>query len=127
MSTAAHADTDAVLARLSTLDRYLPLWIAVAMAAGLGLGALVPGLDDALDGLRVGTVSLPIAVGLLLMMYPVLAKVRYEELGRLRGERRLLTSSLVLNWVIGPLLMFAVAWIFLADQPEYRTGLIVVG
>jgi ACR3 family arsenite transporter len=122
-----HAEEAAVIGRLSTLDRYLPLWIAVAMAAGLGLGALIPGFDDALGSLQVGTVSLPIALGLLLMMYPVLAKIRYEELGRLRGERKLIVSSLVLNWVIGPLLMFAVAWIFLADQPEYRTGLIVVG
>ncbi|WP_404827884.1 ACR3 family arsenite efflux transporter [Conexibacter stalactiti] len=118
---------EAVAGRLSTLDRFLPLWIAVAMAVGLGLGALIPGFDDALEALQIGTVSLPIALGLLLMMYPVLAKVRYEELGRLRGERRLIVSSLVLNWIVGPLLMFAVAWIFLADQPEYRTGLIVVG
>ncbi len=122
-----HAEEAAVIGRLSTLDRFLPLWIAVAMAAGLGLGALIPGFDDALDSLQIGTVSLPIALGLLLMMYPVLAKVRYEELGRLRGERKLIVSSLVLNWIVGPLLMFAVAWIFLADQPEYRTGLIVVG
>lgn len=121
------ADEAAVVGRLSTLDRFLPLWIAVAMAAGLGLGALIPGFDDALDSLQIGTVSLPIALGLLLMMYPVLTKVRYEELGRLGGERKLIVSSLVLNWIVGPLLMFAVAWIFLADQPEYRTGLIVVG
>lgn len=113
--------------RLSTLDRLLPLWIGLAMAAGLGLGSLVPGLASALDALRIGTVSLPIALGLMLMMYPVLAKVRYEELGRLTGERRLLGASLVLNWVVGPLLMFALAWIFLADQPELRTGLIIVG
>jgi ACR3 family arsenite transporter len=117
----------AVVGRLSTLDRYLPLWIAVAMAGGLALGALVPGLDDALDAMRIGTVSLPIALGLLLMMYPVLAKVRYEELGHLTGDRRMLASSLILNWIVGPLLMFALAWIFLADQPEYRTGLIIVG
>lgn len=123
----ARVEEAAVMGRLSTLDRFLPLWIAVAMAAGLGLGALIPGFDDTLDSLQIGTVSLPIALGLLLMMYPVLAKVRYEELGHLRGERRLIVSSLVLNWIVGPLLMFAVAWIFLADQPEYRTGLIVVG
>ncbi len=97
------------------------------MLAGLALAALIPGLDDALDALRVGTVSLPIALGLLLMMYPVLAKVRYEELGRVAGRRGLMVASLVLNWIVGPLLMFALAWLFLADQPEYRTGLIIVG
>jgi ACR3 family arsenite transporter len=123
----AHAQEAAVIRRLSTLDRFLPLWIAVAMAAGLALGSLIPGLDDALDELRLGTVSLPIAVGLLLMMYPVLAKVRYEQLGRLSGEKRLMGASIVLNWFVGPLLMFALAWVFLADQPEYRTGLIIVG
>ena len=117
----------AVLGRLSTLDRYLPLWIALAMAAGLGLGSLIPGIDDALESLQIGTVSLPIALGLMLMMYPVLAKVRYEELGHLKGERKLMISSLVLNWIVGPLLMFALAWIFLADHPEFRTGLIIVG
>jgi ACR3 family arsenite transporter len=117
----------AVLGRLSALDRYLPLWIALAMAAGLGLGSSIPGIDDALEALQIGTVSLPIALGLMLMMYPVLAKVRYEELGQLKGERKLIISSLVLNWVVGPLLMFALAWIFLADHPEFRTGLIIVG
>jgi ACR3 family arsenite transporter len=123
-ATARPAD---VIGRLSTLDRYLPLWIGLAMAAGLGLGTLVPGLDDALDALTIGTVSLPIALGLLAMMYPVLAKVRYEEMGRLTGQRRLMGASLALNWVFGPLLMFALAWLFLADQPEFRTGLIIVG
>ncbi|MEA2131522.1 MAG: arsenite transporter [Solirubrobacteraceae bacterium] len=117
----------AVIGRLSTLDRFLPLWIVLAMAVGLGLGAQISGLNDALDSLAIGTVSLPIAVGLLLMMYPVLAKVRYEELGALRSERRMLGASLLLNWVVGPLLMFALAWIFLADYPEFRTGLIIVG
>ena len=97
------------------------------MAGGLALGSLLPGLNDALDTLRVGTVSLPIAVGLLLMMYPVLAKIRYEELGRLRARPRLFVLSLALNWIVGPALMFALAWMFLADQPEYRTGLIIVG
>jgi ACR3 family arsenite transporter len=127
VATASTSGEAAVLARLSTLDRFLPLWIAVAMAAGLGLGAVIPGLDDALDALRVGTVSLPIAIGLLLMMYPVLAKVRYEELGRVTGQRGLIVASVALNWVVGPLLMFALAWLFLADHPEYRTGLIIVG
>ena len=127
IESAPRADDSVVMGRLSTLDRFLPLWIAVAMIGGLGLGSLIPGIDDALDTLTIGTISLPIAIGLLLMMYPVLARVRYEEVGRLGGERRLLTTSLILNWLIGPLLMFALAWIFLADQPEYRTGLIVVG
>jgi ACR3 family arsenite transporter len=116
-----------VIQRLSTLDRYLPVWIGLAMAAGLGIGSLVPGFDDALDSLRIGTVSLPIAVGLLLTMYPVLAKVRYEEIGQLKGERGLMGASLFLNWVVGPALMFALAWLFLAGEPEYRTGLIIVG
>jgi arsenite transporter len=120
-------DAAAVVARLSLLDRFLPLWIGLAMAAGLGLGTLVPGLEHDLDRLRVGTISLPIAIGLLVMMYPVLAKVRYEELGALRGERRLFAASLVLNWLVGPALMFALAWLLLPHQPEYRTGLIVVG
>ena len=120
-----------VLRKLSTLDRYLPLWIALAMAAGLALGTVVAPLDDWLDSMRIGTVSVPIAVGLLLMMYPVLAKVRYEELGRKGADgvdnRRFFGISLFLSWVIGPAFMFALAWLFLADQPEYRTGVIIVG
>jgi ACR3 family arsenite transporter len=120
-------DDSVAIGQLSSLDRFLPLWIGIAMAVGLGLGTLVPGINDALDALRIGTISLPIALGLLLMMYPVLAKVRYEEIGHLGGEGRLLATSLLLNWVIGPLLMFTLAWLFLADQPEYRTGLIIVG
>jgi ACR3 family arsenite transporter len=116
-----------VLARLSPLDRFLPVWILAAMAAGLGLGRAVDGLDDLLDAVKVGSVSLPIALGLLLMMYPVLAKVRYGELHTVTGDRRLLVSSLVLNWLVGPAVMFALAWTFLADHPTYRTGLIIVG
>ncbi|MFE7133303.1 ACR3 family arsenite efflux transporter [Streptomyces sp. NPDC057638] len=119
--------TGPVASRLSFLDRYLALWILAAMAAGLGLGRLVPGLGDALAGVTVTGVSLPIAVGLLVMMYPVLAKVRYDRLDTVTRDRPLLLWSLVLNWVIGPALMFALAWIFLADLPEYRTGLIIVG
>jgi len=123
-----HTDLDTpVMARLSTLDRFLPVWIIVAMAAGLLLGRLIPGLDDALDAVKVGDVSLPIAIGLLLMMYPVLAKVRYSELDRVTGDRKLLGASLALNWLLGPALMFALAWLLLPDLPEYRTGLIIVG
>jgi ACR3 family arsenite transporter len=121
----------AVLSRLSRLDRFLPLWIGLAMAGGLLLGALIPELNDQLDKLRIGTVSLPIAAGLLLMMYPVLAKVRYEDIGRMSadgvGNWRFFGTSLFLSWVVGPALMFALAWIFLADQPAYRTGVIIVG
>ena len=97
------------------------------MAAGLGLGALIPGLEHALSSVAIGGTSVPIAIGLLLMMYPVLARVRYEELGRLRAERGLFVSSLVLNWLIGPLLMFTLAWLMLPHEPAYRTGLIIVG
>lgn len=113
--------------RLSTLDRLLPLWIGVAMVAGLLLGRLVPDLDEHLDKVKIDTVSLPIALGLLLMMYPVLAKVRYGKVGEVVGDRRTLAASLVLNWLIGPALMFALAWLTLPDLPQYRTGLIIVG
>jgi ACR3 family arsenite transporter len=116
-----------VLARLSVLDRFLPVWIIAAMALGLVLGRVVPGLDDALSAVEIGSVSLPIAIGLLLMMYPVLAKVRYSETSRVTSDRRLLVTSLVLNWLVGPALMFALAWLLLPDQPEHRTGLIIVG
>ncbi|KJV03155.1 MULTISPECIES: ACR3 family arsenite efflux transporter [Nocardiaceae] len=117
----------AVVGKLSTLDRFLPVWIGVAMVVGLILGRMVPGLNDALSSISVDGVSLPIAVGLLIMMYPVLAKVRYDRLDTVTGDRRLLIGSLVLNWVLGPALMFALAWLFLPDLPEYRTGLIIVG
>jgi ACR3 family arsenite transporter len=125
--TAVRPPEAPVLQRLSTLDRFLPVWIVAAMAAGLLLGRWVPGLDDALSAVEVGNVSLPIAVGLVLMMYPVLAKVRYTELDRVTGDRRLLVASLVLNWLVGPALMFALAWLLLPDLPEYRTGLVIVG
>ncbi|MEO5982915.1 MAG: ACR3 family arsenite efflux transporter [Pedococcus sp.] len=129
MSTASTTATshDPVTGRLSTLDRLLPVWIGVAMVVGLLLGRLVPGLGGALSAVEVDGVSLPIALGLLVMMYPVLAKVRYDRLDSVTGDRRLLVGSLVLNWVLGPALMFALAWIFLADLPAYRTGLIIVG
>lgn len=113
--------------RLSTLDRLLPLWIGSAMVLGLVLGRVVQDLDGALDRVKIDTVSLPIAIGLLLMMYPVLAKVKYTKIGRVVEDTRTLVLSLVLNWIVGPALMFALAWIMLPDLPEYRTGLIIVG
>jgi ACR3 family arsenite transporter len=116
-----------VLGKLSLLDRFLPVWIGVAMAIGLGLGRIFPGLNDQLDRVKIDTTSLPIAIGLLGMMYPVLAKVRYDRLQGVTADRPLVVSSLLLNWVVGPALMFALAWIFLADLPEFRTGLILVG
>jgi ACR3 family arsenite transporter len=120
-------DSAQVVNRLSILDRFLPVWIVAAMVLGLGAGRAVPSLADHLDSVQIGSVSLPIAIGLLLMMYPVLAKVRYGELGRVTGDRRLLLSSLALNWIVGPALMFALAWLLLPDLPAYRTGLIIVG
>ncbi|WP_093184384.1 ACR3 family arsenite efflux transporter [Sanguibacter gelidistatuariae] len=114
-------------ARLSTLDRWLPAWIGIAMVAGLVLGRFIPGLSDLLSRMEVGGISVPIGLGLLVMMYPVLAKVRYDRVASVTGDKRLLISSLVLNWLVGPAVMFTLAWIFLADLPEYRTGLIIVG
>ncbi|MFG3172335.1 ACR3 family arsenite efflux transporter [Streptomyces sp. NPDC048200] len=128
--TARRADSavgDSVTRKLSTLDRYLALWILLAMAVGLALGRLLPGLNTALTRIEVGGISLPIAFGLLVMMYPVLAKVRYDRLDAVTGDKKLMASSLIVNWLVGPAVMFALAWIFLADLPEYRTGLIIVG
>ena len=116
-----------ILRRLSTLDRLLPLWIVLAMALGIALGRIRPGLGAALDRVQVAGVSVPIAIGLLWMMYPVLAKVRYETIGRHARDGRLLGTSLVLNWVVGPVLMLALAWLFLPDLPEYRNGLVLIG
>jgi ACR3 family arsenite transporter len=116
-----------VLHRLSFLDRFLPVWIIVAMGAGLLLGSVIPGLQSVLDAVKIGQVSLPIALGLLLMMYPVLAKVRYDKLDTVTRDKRTMVLSLVLNWILGPALMFALAWLLLPDLPEYRTGLIIVG
>ena len=108
--------------KLSRLDQLLPVWIGIAMAVGLLLGRLVPGLNAALNHVQVDGISLPIALGLLVMMYPVLAKVRYDRLDSVTGDRKLLASSLVLNWLVGPALMFALAWLLLPDLPAYRTG-----
>ncbi|UPW10007.1 ACR3 family arsenite efflux transporter [Gordonia terrae] len=116
-----------VAGKLSVLDRFLPVWIGAAMVVGLLLGRTVPGVGDALASVELDGISLPIALGLLIMMYPVLAKVRYDRLDSVTGDRRLLLGSLVLNWIIGPALMFALAWLLLPDLPEYRTGLIIVG
>ncbi|NDZ96992.1 ACR3 family arsenite efflux transporter [Streptomyces sp. SID6673] len=124
MSTSS--DT-AVAGKLSGLDRFLPVWIGAAMGAGLLLGRGVPGLGDGRAAVEVDGISLPIALGLLVMMYPVLAKVRYDRLDSVTGDRRLLSGSLLLNWVVGPALMFTLAWLLLPDLPEYRTGLIIVG
>ncbi|MEO8221417.1 MAG: arsenical-resistance protein, partial [Specibacter sp.] len=97
------------------------------MAVGLLLGRFIPALNTALEAVKVGSVSLPIAIGLLVMMYPVLAQVRYNETGRVLADRRLMVTTLILNWVAAPAFMFALAWIFVPDLPEYRTGLIIVG
>jgi arsenite transporter len=121
------AEHDSVTAKLSTLDRLLPVWIGLAMVGGLLLGRIVPDLNETLERIKIDTVSLPIAIGLLAMMYPVLAKVRYTRIGDELADRRTITLSLLLNWVFGPLLMFTLAWVFLADLPELRTGLIIVG
>jgi ACR3 family arsenite transporter len=116
-----------IVRRLSTLDRFLPLWIFAAMALGIALGRIFPGLGALLDRVKVAGVSVPIGIGLLWMMYPVLAKVRYETIGQHVANTKLLATSVVFNWVLGPLVMFALAWLFLPDLPAYRNGLVLIG
>lgn len=118
---------DTVLRRMTALDRWLPVWILFAMVLGIALGKLLPGLQSSLTALTVGGVSLPIAIGLLVMMYPPLAKVRYDKTARIAGDTKLIITSLALNWLVGPALMFSLAWVFLPHDAELRTGLIIVG
>ena len=123
----ATTEHPAVVGKLSTLDRFLPVWIGAAMATGLVLGRVIPGLGHVVSAVQIDGISLPIALGLLVMMYPVLAKVRYDRLDTVTKDRKMLLSALVLVWLVGPALMFTLAWVFLPDLPEYRTGIIIVG
>jgi ACR3 family arsenite transporter len=128
MATAQPAGVGSTPAgRLSTIDQFLPVWIVLSMALGIVIGRVFPGFGDLLNRVTLTGVSLPLALGLLWMMYPVLAKVKFETLGRFQGRRELFGLSMFLNWIVGPLLMFALAWIFLPDEPAYRNGLILIG